>query len=187
VEDVAQDIELYAWELATDRATFIKRWDPERGRLDKFVVFNALKEAERNVHRQRAAYKLSAKSPTRTERCEASLAEYVVEDGVAFVANESAQNHQHRSAGWSNAVENLAGVEQPDTLEHRDLMRALVEAAKPIGLQVAEAIMREGSVDGAARYLYAQSRIKDARGWSKQADAAQHVRTALAALAAPTE
>lgn len=69
LDDLVQEMLLEAWRV-------VGRYDPRRGvRLDKYVTWNAVNVAKKWLHRQRRAYKLDDRSPSRHPLCLSSLDE----------------------------------------------------------------------------------------------------------------
>lgn len=135
-EDVVQDLYLGAWILLQ-----VKKFDPTRGvTLARWVVYNAMSFAKREIHKARGA-KLSGSADRNPSNYEKPLTEFG-EHGDAIAEAILAEEP---------AAEQLMIEKQERDESVRTVLRACASGRERIAVR---AIHLEGDVESAARMLY---------------------------------
>lgn len=147
-EDVAQELMLRIWAATA-------RWRPGGMPFDRYVVWCAVRGAERWIHEQRQARKRSARARSRIEQPSSHV--FVDDCGPEDVRESAA------AAAWRTArVQEPAG---PIAVALREAIDAAIRAcASPRERRAVEALLREGfDVGRASRRLPRRLVVKKSR------------------------
>lgn len=160
LDDLVQEMLLEAW-------TVVDEYDPNRGvSIEKFVTWNAVSRAKKWLHRQRSAYRVDDRSPSRHPICFSALDEDA-ERRLEPVIEATEEEEVDRKTSIRRALEAL-----PDDLD-RALLLCLVAA--------------RGDIERAARSFLASPK----RRWLFRIDdeglARRGIRRALSRAAASLE
>jgi DNA-directed RNA polymerase specialized sigma24 family protein len=148
LEDLVQEMLLGAWDV-------VGRFDPRRGKsVQQFVVWNAVTRAKKWLHKQRCAYKLDDRSPSRHALCMAALDEDAGRR-LEPVAVELPADAVDRTRALAEAVGRL------ESDVDRALLLCLVDA--------------RGDVERAARDVVARPRAR----WLLRIEDETHARRAI--------
>jgi len=152
LEDLVQEMLLEAWSISA-------RFDPGRGKtIQQYVTWNAVSRAKKWLHRQRCAYKLDDRSPSRHALCMASL-------------DDDAPRRLEPAA--------------PAVPEERTRTRAVAEALGRLDSDVDRALLlslvdARGDVERAARDVVARPRARWLLRLEDEAHARRAIRRAMA-------